>query len=181
MGSTTSPSSITVDSSALALSTRSCSQLASRPRPTVNTTSASATRATSAPPGMKEWGSLPGRSRAKTSARSPPTTLAQSPTKLVVATTWTGGPEVVAASTTLPEAAGGAEGESAAGGVAVGAWVGWAGWSLADAAEGVTAGCGAAVVSASWLLAQAPRKRAANTTSPTSRGRAKLSKLTLLG
>ena len=63
---------------------------------------------------------------ANTSARSPPTTLAQSPTKFVVVTTWTGGPEVVAASTTATPLDGWAEAEPAPGETTLAAWAGWA-------------------------------------------------------
>ena len=98
MGSTNSPRATTLDSSALALCTRSSSQTASRPRPIVNTISASATLATSRAPGWNECGSPPGGSRPKTSTPSPPTIRAQSATKLVVVTTWMGGPEGVALS-----------------------------------------------------------------------------------
>ena len=57
--------------------------------------SASATLATSRAPGWYECGSPPAGSRPKTSTLSPPTTRAQSATKLAVATTWIGGGAVV--------------------------------------------------------------------------------------
>ena len=92
----------------------SSSHSASRPRPTVNTRSASATLATSRAPGRNVCGSPPGGRRLKTSTLSPPTTRAQSATKLVVATTWIGGPEGAGASLAADAASWAAEAAAAA-------------------------------------------------------------------
>ena len=146
-----SPSATNLESSARALRTRSSNQMASRPRPMENTTSASATLATSLAPGTILCGSAPGECRLKTSTLSPPITSAQSATMLEVATTWRGGLEgvAVAASVLVP--------------AAVERGASWVGCALVGTLGDTGASC------VSWSPAQATKKATPNMRRPTAK------------